>query len=305
MLFVFLDGVGLGENDANVNPLVASDLPVLRALIGDAPHRAAAPRSEPGLVFRPLDAGLGHAGAPQSATGQTALLTGLNASDLMNGHYGPWPGPTLLKVLANDTLFHDGQAQGGSALANAYPPDYFSAIRATAMTAARRGRRLRHNAPVAAAIAAGVALRGVEAYRRGEALASDLEGAYFEKLGAGLARSSPEQSGERLAAIAAANAFTFLDIWLTDELGHLGDMSLAGELLGRIDRMLGAALPGLGDTTLVLTSDHGNLEEMSARRHTRNPVPLLAVGPGAARFAAAESLLDVAPAVRLLLSSRV
>ena len=49
---------------------------------------------------------------------------------------------------------------------------------------------------------------------------------------------------------------------------------------------------------LVVTSDHGNLEDIASGHHTLNPVPLLAAGPGAAEFAAAGSLLDVAPGVR-------
>ncbi len=53
----------------------------------------------------------------------------------------------------------------------------------------------------------------------------------------------------------------------------------------------------LGDRLLVVTSDHGNLEDLSTKSHTRNPVPLLAVGPGADAFAGAASLTDVTPAV--------
>jgi bisphosphoglycerate-independent phosphoglycerate mutase (AlkP superfamily) len=47
----------------------------------------------------------------------------------------------------------------------------------------------------------------------------------------------------------------------------------------------------------VLTSDHGNMEDLSTGSHTRNPVPLLARGPQARRFAAAESIADVTPAI--------
>jgi 2,3-bisphosphoglycerate-independent phosphoglycerate mutase len=44
---------------------------------------------------------------------------------------------------------------------------------------------------------------------------------------------------------------------------------------------------------LVVTSDHGNLEDLTTSNHTRNPVPLLAIGPIAAPMARAESITDV------------
>jgi bisphosphoglycerate-independent phosphoglycerate mutase (AlkP superfamily) len=50
--------------------------------------------------------------------------------------------------------------------------------------------------------------------------------------------------------------------------------------------------------TLILTSDHGNLEEFHLRGHTRNPVPFLAWGKhGEFLRAKVKSLSDVAPAI--------
>ena len=63
-------------------------------------------------------------------------------------------------------------------------------------------------------------------------------------------------------------------------------------------RLLAGALDQLApETTLVVTSDHGNTEDLSTRIHTRNPVPLLAVGPAAHAFAAVRSLDMLAPAL--------
>ena len=56
-------------------------------------------------------------------------------------------------------------------------------------------------------------------------------------------------------------------------------------------------LDGKSDT-LVLTSDHGNLEDFHLRGHSRNPVPLLAWGRHGARLRERiDSLSDVAPAI--------
>jgi phosphopentomutase len=53
--------------------------------------------------------------------------------------------------------------------------------------------------------------------------------------------------------------------------------------LSRVDGLLGGLIaerpPG---ATIVVCSDHGNLEDSIFKGHTINPVPLLVVGPGAA-----------------------
>jgi phosphopentomutase len=65
-----------------------------------------------------------------------------------------------------------------------------------------------------------------------------------------------------------------------------------------IDGLLAGALAAMRpEDTLLLTSDHGNVESLAAPAHTRNPVPLLAVGPGAEAFAAVEDIVGVADAI--------
>ena len=50
--------------------------------------------------------------------------------------------------------------------------------------------------------------------------------------------------------------------------------------------------------TLVMTADHGNIENMTDRGHTRNPVPFIAFGPRERALRdAVESLQDVTPSI--------
>ena len=56
----------------------------------------------------------------------------------------------------------------------------------------------------------------------------------------------------------------------------------------------------------VLTSDHGNLEDLSTRRHTANPVPGLVIGDNALRRQFSSGLIDltgIAPAILKMLNS--
>lgn len=294
--------MGLGEPDPAINPLAAVALPVLTRLVGARPDRLAPPHTAEGVVFRPVDATLGHDGLPQSATGQTTILTGLNGADLMNGHYGPWPGPTLTRWLQHGTLFHDGEAAAGAALANTFPPRYF-------VTQGRR--RHRPNAPVVAARAAGVRLRGLDDYQAGAAVAPDLDGAGLARLGesamAGVAAAGVAGTAATLTRLAAEYSFTFVDVWVTDGYGHDRDLAGASRFLVTLDALLALLVydpagPVAAGATLLVTSDHGNLEDLSVKGHTRNPVPLLAAGPGADEFVDATSLLDVAPGVRRVIS---
>jgi 2,3-bisphosphoglycerate-independent phosphoglycerate mutase len=134
ILFLFLDGVGLGA-DVDTNPLAVARTRFLESLLGGKLTRGLEPVTSAELIFRPLDAKLGFAGLPQSATGQTTLLTGKNGAVIMQGHYGPYPGPTLKQVLDKGTLFSEVLGQHKRAvLSNLYPPGYFRAIETKSTT---------------------------------------------------------------------------------------------------------------------------------------------------------------------------
>lgn len=242
-------------------------------------------------VFRVLDATLAVDGLPQSATGQTTLLTGDNAAKQMGRHYGPWPGPTLKRHLDQGSLFSEVGAERGC-FANVYPPGYFAAL---------ESGKQKVNVPVYAAQAAGWRLRDLGDYRQGRATAADLTGRLLYERDASLPHHTPEQAGEMLAALAHGYALTFFDFWLSDSVGHRGSYDEAVEIVAQLDAFLAGVLQARSDVTVLVTSDHGNLEDKTDKRHTKNPVPLVAVGPGAAAFADATWLGDVATASRRVL----
>jgi len=65
-----------------------------------------------------------------------------------------------------------------------------------------------------------------------------------------------------------------------------------------LDGVIGGALDTMRPAdTLLLTSDHGNVESIAAPTHTRNPVKLLVIGPAARWFANVESIVEVADAI--------
>jgi 2,3-bisphosphoglycerate-independent phosphoglycerate mutase len=297
VLLLFLDGVGLGPADPAVNPLHRAGMENLRRLLGGAALDAELPPFDGGLAsFRALDATLGVAGPPESATGQAALLTGVNVAGEIGGHYGPKPDGRIRAILERDNLPLRLTRAGRTArLLNAYPQAYFDAVRS--------GRRLHGTIPFAFA-AAGIPL-GTEAdLDAGEALSADFTGRGWRTRmrRAQTPLLSPEAAGRRMVELALRFDFTMFDHWPTDYAGHYGEMRGAVRLLEILDRVLGAVAQAAepAGLTVLITSDHGNLEDLPAKGHTLNKVPALILGPADARKRIADALhdlTDVYPAI--------
>ncbi len=296
-LFFFLDGVGLGVEDPDSNPFARADLPALENLLGGQrllAHAAGGTSENASLV--PLDACMGIGGLPQSATGQATLLTGVNVPAAIGRHYGPKPNPEIKQILTRQNIFKEFARRGGqAALLNAYPARYHDAIAS--------GRRLYSAVPLAVT-SAGLTLKTDQELLAGTALSADFSGqGWREMLGYPQAPLLTfEQAGEAMARLALSLDFAFFEFWLSDFIGHRQDMGAALDMLEKFDRVLSGLLAAwpLDSGLIVITSDHGNLEDLSTRRHTTNPVPCLVIGSQELRRGFVESLQtleDVAPAI--------
>ena len=296
-LFIFLDGVGLGSNDPQINPFARIEMPTLAHLLGGQKLLAqAAPVETEWATLLPLDARLETQGLPQSATGQASLLTGHNVPAEIGYHYGPKPNPEIAEYLKNGNLFQRLLQSGRrAALLNAYPPGYFEAIRS--------GRRLYSAIPLAVT-SAGIDLKTSQDYFDGQALSADFTGqGWREHLGYQDAPVlSPHQAGVRLGRLAAGLDLAFFEHWLTDYAGHRRNMDTAGELLKSLDGLLAGLLEAWEQNQglILITSDHGNMEDLSTRRHTANPVPAIVIGSHELRSRFAKELhdlSDITPAI--------
>ncbi len=293
VLILFLDGIGLGPDVPERNPFAVARMPLLNSLAGGRWLAGRPPYRDSIGSFVPTDAQLGIAGRPQSATGQAAILTGRNVPAEIGEHYGPRPDDRIRAILAENNLFMEVVARGGSAaLVDAYPPGFFHAI--------SRGKRLLssiqqcvHNA--------GLPLMDEEALRRGQALSPDWTGdGWRSELGyTDTPLYSPEEAGQLLAALTRQRTLTLFSTWVTDVLGHRGPFERAVAFLERFDRVIAGLLADWPpDALLIVTSDHGNMEDLGTRRHTENNVPTLIIGPGhAALSGTVHNLTDLTPLV--------
>lgn len=297
---LFLDGVGLGSADAAENPFVSAALPHLTGLLGEGWYVAGrGPITTPWASLAPTDATLGVEGRPQSATGQATILTGRNVPALVGEHYGPKPNAAVGDIIRAGTLFHEVLAAGGqAALITPYPDGYFAAVKS--------GRRLLSAVPLAAT-SAGLTLMDAADLRASRAISPDFTGAgWRDNLGYDdIPVLSLAEAGRRIATVAAGYHFSFFEHWPTDQAGHRGTLEEAVAHLEAIDAVVGGLLATWdeGRGLLILTSDHGNLEEKGHRQHTRNPVPTIVFGRDHAHHAAAiHDLTDIARVVRDYLS---
>ena len=301
-LTLFLDGVGLGQPDPSYNPFARVQTPNLCRVLG--PHRLVIEPDHKDKVIHQskyatllkLDATLGIEGLPQSASAQASILTGINIPDKIGYHYGPKPDPRIISYLKSNTIFHHlRQADFSVGLINAYPQLYFDQINA--------GRRLPGDVAMSV-INAGIPLKNTEDLKAGQALSADLTGqAWKERLNIPkIPILSLYQAGVQLKNVALNYDFSFFEFWLFDYIGHKKNMSLAVEWIEAFDKMLGGLLStwNLDEDLILIISDHGNLEDLRTRRHTRNPVPGLVIGPRTLRDSFCHHLVNltgIAPSI--------
>ncbi len=288
ILMIFLDGIGLGDDDPTKNPFAIAHMPTLTALTnGRRWLRGIGRQESERAIFIPTDPRLGVPGRPQSASGQATIVTGRNIPKLIGEHYGPKPNPAIRKLLAEDNFFKQVVSHGKkTAIINAYPPRLHNAI--------NRGKILRSSYQQALH-EAGLPMFGDEKIYDGTAMSSDWTGEGWRgELGyTDTPIYSRPEAGRRMVEISRQYHFAFFSHWYTDIIGHRGPLEDGVALLELFDGVMAGALDEWDDDEglMIVTSDHGNLEDISSRNHTENDVPTLIIGRDKAAFA--EGLTDL------------
>jgi 2,3-bisphosphoglycerate-independent phosphoglycerate mutase len=293
ILLIFIDGIGLGDDDPAINPFAAAHTPTLNALAnGHRWLRSTGQQVSERAVFVPTDPRMGVPGRPQSASGQATILTGRNIPALIGEHYGPRPNPAIRELLAEDNFFKQAVAHGKTAaLIEAYPPRFHEAISS--------GKRLRSSYQQAL-FEAGLPLFDEAALYRGDALAVDWIGEGW-RTELGYTDSpiyTPDQAGRLMVEISRRYDFAFFAHWVTDVVGHRGGIPDGVRILELFDAVMAGALAEWDDSEglMIITSDHGNMENLSHTKHTENDVPTVIIGSGAAQFAEGlTTLADLVP----------
>ena len=276
VIFLFIDGVGL-RGPATDNPVNPEVCPTLCRLI--AQHSV------------PIDACLSVPGLPQSATGQATMFTGVNAPVFMGRHCEGFPGPSLRKKIEEDNLFLRLKALGKRVrFADAYLVDSAEEL------AARRFKSV----TTVMALTVPEVVSTTDDLMDNAAVMQDLTRETIQDRYPDIPVITPENAAAHLFSIARLNDFTLYEFFQTDVAGHSMDYARACAVLRLYDRFLSALVrfTRAAGITVLMTSDHGNIEEINERGHTRNQVPFIAFGPREEDFRThVKSLIDVTPAI--------
>ena len=218
----------------------------------------------------PISASLGIDGIPQSATCQTALFTGINADRVMGMHMQGFPGPQLRNVITAKNLFSSLMDHGRKvAFANAY-----------VLHSVEELARMKMRSVTTVMVESSLGwVRSIEELSTGKAVYHDITRKTLEDLRSKIPLISPENAAEHLVGISRENDLTLFEYFLTDKAGHKLDVDEIRSSLSDLSRFVCRTTETMCDNTvLVLTGDHGNCEDLSTRKHTMNPVPLLVYG---------------------------
>jgi hypothetical protein len=289
VLLFFIDGLGIGTRGP-FNPL--DNLPNATPL---AVFQNETPETFLDGLVVPTDPRLGIEGRPQSASGQTTILTGVNAPAAVGYHKQGFPNKALLEIIEKHSIFRQLTDAGVQPItfANAYTSRFFS----------ERPRWI--SATTAAVEAAGLQFRTVEDVRNGAAIFMDYTNRILVERGEDVAIRTEAEAATVLARIVGENRFTLYEYFITDKVGHAQDMDLAKLILTSLALFIRELLIKLDleRTTVILTSDHGNIEDLSLRNHTLHLVPTIVWGAQREQIAARiQTLADITPAIVSLLT---
>lgn len=289
VILFFIDGLGIGQPGDN-NPLsTIQNIEPLSAYHGNLKETLF------GGIIVPTDPRLGVEGRPQSASGQTTILTGINAPKILGHHKQGFPNERLREVIKEHSIFRklDELGVGPNVFVNAYTPRFFS-------------ETLRWKSATTCAVEAStLQFRKLPDLLGRKALFHDFTNESLAARGFDVLQFSPSEAADILAKFPNDYRFTLYEHFITDKIGHDMDHERAGQHLPLLAEFIRETLKriDLGNTTFILTSDHGNIEDLSVRNHTLNDVPTIVWGRNREQVAERiKSLTDITPAILKLLT---
>jgi hypothetical protein len=282
---LFLDGVGIGSIKNELNPFTQIPSKFF-TLFSDGGNANCAFDGKIISTNPFLDV----EGLPQSATGQTTIFTGINASKEMGRHVSGFPTSTLRKIITEHSIMLQLKKLGlKSTFANGYTPQYFE-------------RPLQFwSASTWVTKAADVPFRWLDDIKNDKAVSPDLTNEFLvQKKMAEIPLRTALDAGKILASLLNENDFVLFEHPFSDAIGHAQNMNDAITDIRIMEEFLEGifSATNLFEHTILLTSDHGNMEDLSIDTHTMNVVPTIVWGKKKDFFTSnITSLCNITPAI--------
>lgn len=273
MLF-FVDGLGLGPHHPEFNPLSGSKKDILNLFLNV--ERPSLPFNG---LYKGLDACMETPGLPQSATGQTAIFTGINAAQILGYHLNGFPNQKLRGILWEYSILKILKERG-------YSTDFLNTYRPSFFDLSREEQIRKSSCSTVAAMAAGIPFHSKEDLVKEKSICHDLTNQTFLDNGFEAPLFTPQKSGKIAAEAGRHKEFLLMEYFLTDLIGHAQNKEQAASEIEKLELFLEALLSEMNHqtSTLLLISDHGNFEDLSTRSHTKNPALFMAWGEQAGLF---------------------
>jgi len=295
ILLIFIDGLGLGEDDSAKNPCSRNGFAYFSHFAEEDFPKS---MQSNGVVVG-LDATLGVPGLPQSATGQTALLTGINASAILGRHMNGFPNQRLRDVIAEHSILKRFVEMNlKAAFLNTFRPPFFDynpfdIIRHLSVTSVTN-------------LYAGLPFFNLDDLRQERSVYQDMSNHSLREKGFDVPIFTPEKAGEIIGTQSQEYHFSFYEYFQTDFAGHSQDMKRALREIEKLDRFLNTLLTtvNLTSTLIIVTSDHGNIEDLSVKGHTTNLAMTMLFGCGVSTVLPhLHSIQDITPVILSLARS--
>lgn len=295
IVLFFIDGLGLGSNNKKENPLLKY-MKFLNKFFGEKCFYI---KNTPIInnygFIKPIDALLNIKGLPQSATGQTTLFTGVNAAEVLGYHLTATPNEKLKNIIYEKSILKQIKDLGFKVTgANAYTKEYLENVE-------------KELAPLSASsytiLAANENFRLFDKLKIGKAVFMDITNEILIKRGYKIKKISPKKASANLLNIVKEYDFVLYEYFLTDYFGHgKGSIKDVKKILKNINNFIKHFVLNMNsNTTLIITSDHGNIENIKVKPHTENPVPLIVISKKKKiidfLYNNIESIVDVTPQI--------
>jgi bisphosphoglycerate-independent phosphoglycerate mutase (AlkP superfamily) len=115
----------------------------------------------------------------------------------------------------------------------------------------------------------------------------------------------PYEVGKSIPSKFSHYGLCIYEYFLTDKIGHDQNWELAEKSIRDLESFILGFLDAMNplEDTLILTSDHGNMEDLSTGTHTKNPVPTMLSGKYANELEKSiKNLADIPPSIYTMLN---
>jgi len=197
-LMIFIDGVGIGKEDKINNPFFRFNFKTFKNIFGDIPTIDQPYLKNNNSFVFPIDAQMGIPDIPLSGTGQTSIFCGINASEFIGKHFGPYPYSTLIPVIKKQNIFYELKKKRKKVeFVNAYPKIFFDYV---------NSGKQRLSVTTLSCLLSNVPLHNISDLHKAKALSAEIDNERLKsKLGYNLKILKPSTAANRLIRIAKKN----------------------------------------------------------------------------------------------------